>query len=338
MLMLLGYRAWRRRQVARALTITSPRGIVDEGFARIGGIEQWISIRGEDRDNPILVVVHGGPGSPYSIFTPRVRAWERHFTIVQWDQRGAGKTFRRNRATAVDDTLTFDRLARDGLELVEHICARLGHAKVILLGSSAGTIVSTAMVKQRPERFHAYVATDLNVDTQRAEAMGYALTLERLRAAGRRRAVAALAAIGPDPSRWGFAAWQRKQRWLMRVDPVASRLPTRLLLPSALTSPAHSLRDVADLAAGLAWSQERLFAELMRHDARRLGMRFELPLFLFQGDRDVFTPAALAQAYFDEIDAPLKQAVLVTGAGHFAAFVQPAQVLAELLARIRPLL
>jgi pimeloyl-ACP methyl ester carboxylesterase len=137
MLMLLGYRAWRRRQVARALTITSPRGIVDEGFARIGGIEQWISIRGEDRDNPILVVVHGGPGAPYSIFTPRVRAWERHFTIVQWDQRGAGKTFRRNRATADDDKLTFDRLARDGLELVEHVCARLGHAKVILFGSSA---------------------------------------------------------------------------------------------------------------------------------------------------------------------------------------------------------
>ncbi len=77
------------RQVLR---IRSAHGMADERFARIGGIDQWIGIRGEDRDNPVLLVIHGGPGSSYGIFTPVIRSWEKHFTVVQWDQRGAGRT------------------------------------------------------------------------------------------------------------------------------------------------------------------------------------------------------------------------------------------------------
>src|SRR5262245_14493007 len=113
-----------RRKLAKSLTITSPNGIDEHGFVCIGGIEQWISIRGEDRSNPVLLLVHGGPGSIYSIFTPLLRFWEPHFTIVQWDQRGAGKTFRRNGKVGSGE-LTLDRLARDGIELAEYLRAYL---------------------------------------------------------------------------------------------------------------------------------------------------------------------------------------------------------------------
>jgi pimeloyl-ACP methyl ester carboxylesterase len=101
----LGWRAVRRRQAARRLAITSPNGIDQQLFVPIGGAEQWISIRGEDRTNPVLLVLHGGPGSPYSIFTPRLRSWERDFTVVQWDRRGVGRTLRHTGVSAAGCTL-----------------------------------------------------------------------------------------------------------------------------------------------------------------------------------------------------------------------------------------
>jgi hypothetical protein len=81
-----------QKRHAKELTITTPNGIVEKTFITIGGIDQGITIRSEDRHNPVLFFVHGGPGSVYSIFAPLLRAWEQYFTLVQWDQRGAGKT------------------------------------------------------------------------------------------------------------------------------------------------------------------------------------------------------------------------------------------------------
>ncbi|MFY0532324.1 alpha/beta fold hydrolase [Nannocystis pusilla] len=90
---------------------------------RIGAIDQWIGIRGEDRTNPALLVLHGGPGAPFSMFTPVMRAWEREFTIVQWDQPGAGKTFGRNGAGGCAP-LSFARLIDDAARVAEHVRAR----------------------------------------------------------------------------------------------------------------------------------------------------------------------------------------------------------------------
>ena len=100
--------------------ITTPNGIVEQRFVRIGGIDQWIQIRGEDRDNPVLLVLHGGPGWPNAVFTLPLRSWERHFTVVQWDHRGAGKTLGRN-GKAGSGEMTFDRRVADAIELIEFL-------------------------------------------------------------------------------------------------------------------------------------------------------------------------------------------------------------------------
>jgi pimeloyl-ACP methyl ester carboxylesterase len=326
-----------RRRAAAALAVDSPRAIVEDGFVEIGGIEQWIGIRGEDRDNPILLFLHGGPGTPYSIFAPRLRAWERHFTLVHWDQRGAGKTFGKNRRRG-HGALTAAQLTADGLAVVEHVCARLGQERLVLVASSAGNLIGLPMAQARPERFSALVTTDLNVDTRAGERLGWELARARLRAAGDVGGVAALEQIGPEPRYWDRHAWRRKQSWLMKVDPTAAAMVRRLILPSLYCSPLHTLGDVRDYLLGLAHVEAARFDELMAWDARQQGLGFAMPFFWLHGERDVLTPPALAADYFADVVAPYKDATLIAGAGHLAAFAQPDQFLIELLVRVRPAL
>jgi len=146
----LVYRKSRQRRVAQALVIDTPNGIVEERFVRVGEIDQWIQIRGEDRDNPVLLVLHGGPGWPNAVFTLPLRPWEQHFTVVQWDHRGAGKTLGRNGKVGSGE-MTFGRRAADAVELVEFLRNYLDKDKVILLAESMGTLTGMPLVNSGPQ-------------------------------------------------------------------------------------------------------------------------------------------------------------------------------------------
>jgi pimeloyl-ACP methyl ester carboxylesterase len=254
----LAYRKVRQRRIAKTLAIETPNGIVEGRYVRIGGVDQWIQIRGEDRDNPVLLVVHGGPGSPYAIFTPLLRSWEKHFIVVQWGRRGAGRTIARN-GKAGSGEMTFDSMVADGIEVAEFLRLYLSKDKVILMAGSMGTLVGLPMAKWRPDLFSAYVGTDFYVDMADNEALGYRLTLGRVRAADNAKGIAALEKIGPDPSRWDVRAWGVKMAWSMRTDPVTPGLDMKLVLPLTLTSPTYTLRDVFQVATGFEYSKAEMF-------------------------------------------------------------------------------
>jgi pimeloyl-ACP methyl ester carboxylesterase len=332
----LGYREVRRRRVAKALEIDTPNGIVEQRFVRVGGIDQWIQIRGEDRDNPVLLVLHGGPGWPNAVFTLPLRSWERDFTVVLWDHRGAGKTLGRN-GKAGSGEMTFDRRVADAVEVVEFLREYMHQDKVILLAESMGTLTGTPLVMRRPDLFHAYVATDLYVDMARNEALKYQLTLDRLRAAEDNKAVAALDRIGANPTRWDLRAWNLNMGLAFKTNLPTPNPDRTLLFPLVLFSPIYTLRDIYAVLMGFQWCTAEMFEEFRAFDARRLGLRFEVPFFLFQGETDVVTLTSLATEYFTEMEAPTKGLVLIKDAGHFAAFTQPDQLLTELLTRVRPL-
>jgi pimeloyl-ACP methyl ester carboxylesterase len=332
----LVWRKVRQRQVAKALEITTANGIVEQHFVKVGGIDQWIQLRGEDRDNPVLLVLHGGPGWPNAVFTLPLRPWERHFTVVQWDHRGAGKTLGRT-GKAGSGEMTFARRVADAIEVIEFLRGHLGVEKVVVLAESMGTLTGLPLVKRRPDLVHALVVTDLYVNMAANEAAKWQLTLERLRAAGNRKGVAALEQIGPDPARWDLRAWNTNMAWAFRTNVPTPNLDRKLLFPLALTSPIYTLRDLSSLFMGFQWSTAQMFDELMAYDARRLGPRLEVPFFLFQGETDVITLTTLATEYFQEVEAPTKELALIPDAGHFAAFTQPERFLTDLFTRVRPL-
>src|SRR5687767_1627950 len=131
--------------------------IEEASFVPLGGIEQFVTIRGDDRSNPVLLHIHGGPGWAFAAFTAEFAPYEADFTVVQWDQRGSGCTFGRHGEATPE--LTLDRLASDGIELAGHLRSRLGGPKIIVLGHSFGSIVAIEMVRRAPEQFVLYVGT-----------------------------------------------------------------------------------------------------------------------------------------------------------------------------------
>jgi proline iminopeptidase len=330
----LAHRKVCQRRYARALVINPPGGIVEEGFIRIAGIEQWIGIRGEDRDNPVLLEIHGGPGASNTIFTPRTRSWEKLFTIVRWDMRGAGKTFGRNGKRGHGD-MTLERMLADAIEVADYVRGLLKTDKVILLANSFGSVCGLRLALRRPDLLAAYVGTDQNVRRSGDEEPGYADTLARLRAARKRKDAAALEKMGSDPKRWSARDWGTFAKMMVQSDAPLLNVMKKMLLPSLWFSPQHTLRDLKHFMAGMT-SSEQLFLEAVHVDSWNDGTRFEIPFFLFQGEHDILTPVDLAAAYFADVEAPVKEMALIKDATHFASFWQPEQFLTELVTRVRP--
>jgi len=121
--------------------------------------------------------------------------------------------------------MTFERRVADAVEVIEFLRRHLGVDKVLVLAESMGTLTGLPLAKRRPDLVHALVVTDLYVDMAANEARKWQLTLERLRAAGNVRGVAALEQIGADPIRWYLGAWNTNMAWAFKTNVPTPNLP-----------------------------------------------------------------------------------------------------------------
>jgi pimeloyl-ACP methyl ester carboxylesterase len=312
-----GYRLARQWKDAQALRIDTPNGLDEGFFAEIDGLAQWVRIRGEDKGAPVLFFVNGGPGVSYLPFASILREWERECTVVYWDQPGSGKTLaksgkQRNRG------LSIDRLASDGIAVAELVANRLGREKVILLCHSWGTVLGVGMAHRRPDLFSAYVGTGQVVDMAQNEAESYRLLLERLNSTGK-----SPGRLTPPPYE-DMKTWMVKQRMLIMNTPPPSggrEMPDIMTAP--LFAAGYSLRDACFWFSGMGFSAKELFAEMMAYDARRVTTRLDVPVLMIQGEIDMQSPTSVARAYFDEIEAPSKEFIVIPGEGHSAIMTMP---------------
>ena len=130
-----------------------------------------MNARGADRDNPVLVYIHGGPGAVEMPFAWSFqRPWEDYFTVVQWDQRGAGRSYPLNDPARLAPTLTIDRYRDDAIELIDLLRRRYGKRKVFLLGHSWGSIVGLSVAAKRPDLLYGVRGETASYDLVLSEA------------------------------------------------------------------------------------------------------------------------------------------------------------------------
>jgi pimeloyl-ACP methyl ester carboxylesterase len=311
-------------------------GAIDEtGFARIGGIEQWVAIQGRDIRNPAILYLHGGPGEAQSPFLREFVPWETDFTVVNWDQRGSGRTYGKNGpATPGMSTpqMALDQLTQDAREVVEYACKRLSRKKIILAGQSWGAELGLHVVKRWPELFHAFVGTGqpvswhLKIESQERWAR------EQATAAGDQETLKALSDTASLPE-----SDQRRIRASAKYRLAPSDLEhvkvfTAFLGPPPL--PTHG--DAADWIAGGRFTSEKLAPIEYSLDARKLGLDFSIPFFVIQGRDDHIAPFEVARAYVAEVRAPKKAFIPIAG-GHWACFTNATAFVAALRQHVRPL-
>lgn len=322
-----------RARNAKQFAISSAKGIDEGSYITIGGIEQWVTIRGEDRSNPVLLFLHGGPGdvtNPWSfaIFAP----WEKYFTVVQWDQRGAGRTLRKT-GPNVAPTMTVERMTQDGIELAQYLRKYLGKDKVIVVGHSFGTRLALGMVQARPELFYAYVGTGQVADEVKNYSATYDALLHKAKMSENQQAVEELKRVGPPPYSTG-EGYGVQRKWANRFEGADQFLPGTLGL--ALVAPGGSVQDINDDVDGQSFSGDQLVPQLKSKGPAELGLEFFLPMFVIQGEEDFTTSTALARNYVESMKAPRKAFVPIHG-GHFVVFMHSDQFLQELVKRVRPL-
>ena len=327
-------RALRNRN-AQDYAITVQTASMRRRYVEIGGIEQWITIRGEDRKNPVLLFLHGGPGDAtnpwgYAGF----RSWLKYFTVVQWDQRGAGRTLGRNGPSSAP-TITIDRMAQDGIELAELLRKALQKDKIVLVGHSWGSILGVFMVKARPDLFYAFVGTGQVADPVRNYAVAYDELLKKA-----------------ETPRGSSAPSESSKKLALRLTQMAGvtrssangRTCLRVRISSShpcsashSAAPGYSLRDINDWIEGQDLSAQRLIPQTSKLESKDLGGDFALPVFVIQGAEDFTTPTSLARSFLNSLRAPRKAFVTVEGGGHFAVFMKSDVFLKELVARVLPL-
>ena len=305
--------------------------IHENRYVSLGGIEQWITIRGTRRDAPVLLWIHGGPAEIQSPLEAAYEPWTSSYRLVQWDQRGAGRTYQRN--PGPPDALTLERIAADGIELAEFLRQHLSVGEIVLAGHSWGSFVGITMAQARPDLFEVLVGTGQVSSWRETVRWQYEYALRKAREAGDAASIKELETMGLPPHD-DFAKYSAMRRKLVAYFPKVDMDWLERQQTLYRSAPGITPEDLKAFSAGGGVSMTRLLPTIMAEDLRASIHKLDIPFCVIQGSDDVFTPLEPANAFFEHVVAPRKRIQVIAGAGHFVAMTHTQEFLSA-LARCR---
>lgn len=315
--------------------IVTPTGVQETFEVTLGGARQVVDVRGADRANPIILFIHGGPGAvEMPVAWAFQRPWEDFFTVVQWDQRGAGRSFPLNDTKAIAPTLKPERYRDDAIELIEQLRTRYGARPIVLIGHSWGSIVGLMVAEKRPDLLAAYVGIGQVIDFRENERVGFEWTLDRARKAGDAAAVRELEALRPYPGAGPFdiAKMTTERKWSIRYGALAAyRDNADFYFSAPRLSPDYTPADVKAWDDGSRFTIDTMFPQLADISFRRL-TRLRVPVTFFLGRHDYTAPAPIAADWLARLHAPAKRVVWFEHSAHLPMIEEPGRTLEALLA------
>ena len=309
-----------------------PGSIAEAMYLPLGGVDQWVLIRGEDVANPPLIMLHGGPGFPETQFFRYFNApLEKRFTVVNWEQRGAGRSFRKDIPLS---SMTVEQFLSDLNELVDEVCRRLAKTKVVLFGHSWGSALGVLYAARFPQKVLAYVGSGQIGDPAVGEAKSYAFAITEAARRHHRKALEALQAIGPPPHN-AEQLWTERT-WLARLDRQMNASALWSLLKMSLLSREASIFDFPKIWRAFRASIDAQWAPLTKLNLLQLAPVLKVPVFFLLGRNDHVVPSDASVAYFDRLSAPSKQLLWFEHSGHEPFADEPEQFNAAMIDLVRP--
>lgn len=348
---------WAREVLQKHLTttygVTDPKGIEELRSVKIGGIDQWIHIRGRNRDNPVLLYLHGGPGGAMiGTMDATMRPWEDFFTIVHWDQRQTGKSY--YPADDKGSPLHIDQFIADTEEVIQHLRDHLNQKKIFLVGHSWGTILGIYIAKRHPNWLHAYIGFGQVVSWMDTQEVRDGRLLMHAEVQQEHELVSKLKSF---PLLSDSKIPNREKSHVessLYVIPQLNRLAGEALMHhlsaeelsriwafEKLISPHLTLTDLSNNVLGDEYAFCRppytLTKELIDVDLpAQVGSSFDVPIFFFSGTHDFQTPTSLSDQWFNDITAPHKELVHFNESSHIIVNEEPGKVLVELVTKVLP--
>ena len=287
-----------------------------EEYVPINGIDTYFLHFPAEKEKPVLLIVHGGPGESAA---PLCGFFQKHFgalcSIVTYDQRGTGRTFLKNPEAKPD----LDSMLEDLRLVVAYLKKRYGVAKVALLGQSWGSGLGSIYALQHPEDLLCYIGVGQLVDGRMNEYEGSRVLKEKILAAGNKKDLAAFEAIGEYP--YGESSpftWEKlmRMRRLQRKYGLAVQM-NATFFKALFGSPTLRLSDLTSMKKVFAFNYGMLEFVITQFSLNKYPSDYGTPVFYLQGENDFQTPVTLASAYFETIQAPYKRLTILKHAGHF---------------------
>jgi len=305
-----------------------PNSIAVLEKVKLGGSEEWISIRGKDSRNPLLLFLAGGPGGSQLVLEQRAMAeLEDRFVVVNWDQPGAGKSFH----AIAHAKLTPDRYISDAHELVLHLCQRFGKDKIYLSGQSWGSALGIMVVQRYPDLFHGFIGTGQVVAFLENEKIRYDSALNLAQERGDIQQVGNLQKQGSPPY-YGNDVLPKMMIYLNDLNKyrnenqnLAIAKPKTNILIDLITSSEYGLYDKLNLSRGELATVGVVFPQLWDVDFRKQANRLKVPIYFLIGRHDRTTSPKLTEEYFNLLTAPHKELIWFEHSGHGSWMNEPAK-------------
>jgi pimeloyl-ACP methyl ester carboxylesterase len=286
----------------------------------LGEQKQWVLIRGMDITNPVILFLHGGPGTAnMSLLRKYTNELEKHFIVVTWDQRGAGKSYK---AINPHSSMTIDRFVLDTGELTQLLCDRFNQKKIFLVGHSWGSVIGIFSIQKYPDLYHAYIGIGQIANMQENEQISYDWTLAQATKAEDNRGVKALTEIEPPPYTGDRQKKLMTQRGLLGKYGgelySSSKGAFPLIFSSLICATEYTLIDKVNFFKGIFGSNHLLWQELLTVNLKEQASSFKIPIYFVLGKHDYEVPSVLAEQYFKIIEAPKKELIWFENSAHFA--------------------
>jgi proline iminopeptidase len=287
----------------------------------LGGVKQWVLVRGPRANAPILLKIHGGPGQA-EIPTIHMNAQlEQHFLVVEWDQRGAGKS-----AAAIEprSAMSLDQIVADTIELTERLVDEFGPRQVVLLGHSWGSLVGVLAAHRRPDLYSAFVSTGQITTFADGQRIAHEFVVSEAQRRGNPSAAAELRAIASPPylGAEGIAAWMKCVHWLDEFGAVWHQPEKFRPIRWMIGSPEYAWTEKLRFTKAAIQSFELLYDDLVRADLFTSCAELAVPVFMAVGRYDRMAPPELAERYFNALTAPHKEWMWFEESGHFPQWEQ----------------
>jgi len=302
-----------------------PGSISEKIVVKINGIEQGMFIKGKDKTKPVLLFLHGGPGMPeYALSREYPLVLENHFIVCWREQRGAGLSFS---PVIPIETMNFEQLISDVIELSNYLRKRFGQEKIYLMAHSGGTFIGLQAAARAPEFFHAYLAMAQITNQLESEKLAYQYVVEQFDRSGNKKMLQKF-------EKYPISEINSPEYQIMRDKPMhqlgigtthtMKSLITGIFLPVMLCK-EYTFTEKINIWRGKYFTNKTagLWNKLVVTDLNMKVLELKIPIYFFHGIYDYTVSYTLAKDYFEKLRAPLKGFYTFEQSAHSPMFEEP---------------